>query len=215
MPEVDGYGKDKPFVTEEHFNAIMAACDSAKFPEDQHYTAGTFWRALLATAWVTGTRKSALLSLLWEDVDLKDGVALSRYADNKGKRDQRHKIGSVKGFLAELYAVRKPGESRVFPWNYSVRTLDRELHQIQRAAGIHLPCRKDHEHTPTCHVYGFHSFRYAHATYNFGRVPDRDLQERMGHASFNTTKRYIKYAEAHQDRAYDVFLPEAIRNGSN
>ena len=55
---------------------------------------------------------------------------------------------------------------------------------VRRAAGIHLPCRKDHEHTPACHVYGFHSFGYTNATYNFGRVPDR---------------------------AYDVFLPEALK----
>ena len=51
----------------------------------------------------------------------------------------------------------------------------------------------------------------AHATYNFGRVSDRDLQEQMGHASFNTTLRYIKYAEEHQQREYDVFLPESLR----
>ena len=38
-------------------------------------------------------RKTALVTLRWEDVDLEAGVALSRYRDNKGKRDQRHKIG--------------------------------------------------------------------------------------------------------------------------
>jgi len=208
---VDGFGKDKPYVTEAHFNLIMEACDKARLPDDQHYRAGTFWKALLATAWVTGMRKSALLSLRWEDTDLKAGVALSRCTDNKRKKDQRHRIKAATGFLAELYTVRYPDEPRVFPWNYAVRTLDRELHRIQTAAGIHLPCREDHKHTPTCHVYGFHSFRYAHATYNFGRVPDRDLQEQMGHASFATTQRCIKYAEEHQVKEYDVFLPKALK----
>jgi integrase len=89
-------------------------------------------------------------------------------------------------------------------------TLDRTLAKIQQAAGIHLPCREDHEHTPACHLYGFHSFRYAHATYNFGRVSDRDLQEQMGHASFTTTQRYIKYAEEHRRKQYDVFLPKSL-----
>jgi len=37
----------------------------AKMPADQNCTAEAFWQALLATAWVTGMRKSALMSLLW------------------------------------------------------------------------------------------------------------------------------------------------------
>jgi integrase len=211
IPQIEGYGKDKPFVTEEHFNAIMDACRIANMPADQKYTAEAFWHALLATAWVTGMRKSALISLLWEDVDLDGGVALSRYGDNKAKRDQHHKIASITGFLANLYACRKPGETRVFPWNYCLKGLDRMLARIQKAAGIHLPCREDHEHTEACHLYGFHSFRYAHATYNFGRVSDRDLQEQMGHATFSTKQRYIKYAETHQQRVYDVFLPKSLK----
>ena len=211
MPVVDGYGKDKPFVTEEHSNAIMGKCDAARLPADQHFTAGEFWAGLLAMAWVTGMRRSALICLLWEDADLDAGVVVSRHHDNKQKRDQRHHIAPAVPFLRPLYAVRKPGESRVFPWNHNERSLDRDLRRIQEAAGIHLPCREDHEHTPQCHVYGLHSFRYAHATYNFGRVPDRDLQQQMGHASFTTTQRYIKYAETHQDKAYDVFLPKSLK----
>jgi len=211
MPVVEGYGKDKPFVTEEHFDAIMSHCDAARLPDDQHFTAGEFWAALLATAWVTGMRKTALISLLWEDVDLDAGVALSRHLSNKGKRDQRHQIAAAVPFLRVLHAVRRPGEARVFPWNASERSLDRDLARIQKAAGIHLPCREDHEHTPQCHLYGLHAFRYAHATYNFGRVPDRDLQQQMGHQSFATTQRYIKYAEDHQQKAYDVYLPRSLK----
>jgi hypothetical protein len=33
----------------------------------------------------------------------------------------------------------------------------------------------------------------------------------MGHASFATTQRYIKYAEDHQAKAYGVFLPESLK----
>jgi integrase len=210
-PQVEGYGKDKPFVTEEHFNAIMEACRVAKMPADQSYTAEAFWQALLAMAWVTGMRKSALINLRWEDVDLNAGVALSRYGDNKAKRDQHHKIGSITNLLVKLYESRKRLEPRVFPWNYCWKGLDRTLARIQKAAGIKLHCRESHEHTPACHLYGFHSFRYAHATYNFGRVSDRDLQEQMGHATFSTTQRYIKYAGIHQKRVYDVFLPESLK----
>lgn len=211
MPEIEGYGKDKPFVLEEHFNAIMGACGAAMLPADQNFTPECFWQALLATAWVTGMRKSALISLRWDDVDLEGGIALSRYGDNKAKRDQRHKIGPVVGLLRTLHASRRPGEPRVFPWNYCLKSLDRTLARIQKAAKIALPCREEHQHTDACYLYGFHSFRYAHATYNFGRVSDRDLQEQMGHATFSTTQRYIKYAENHQQRVYDVFLPASLK----
>ena len=83
--------------------------------------------------------------------------------------------------------------------------------RVQKAAGIHLPCREGREHTEACHLYGFRSFGYAHATYNFGRVSDRDLQEQMGHATFRTTQRYIKYAEMRQQLVYDVFLPKSLQ----
>ena len=133
-------------MTEQHFDAIMGACDTARRPADQHFTPGESWKALLGMAWVTGMRKSALIRLLWDDVDLEAGIALSRYGDNKAKRDQRHRIGAAVKLLTPLYQVRKPGESRVFPWNYSMRTLDRDLAEIQKAAGVHLTCREDHEH---------------------------------------------------------------------
>ena len=155
-------------------------------------------------------RRSALLAVLWDDVDL-DAVLVSRCRENKQKRDQRHQIGPVVEILRALYSIRQPWESRVFPWNHAFKSLDRDLHRIQKAAGIRLHCGEQHEHTEACHYYGFHSFRYAHATYNFGRVTDRELQEQMGHASFNTTQHYIKYAEVHQKKAYDAYLPESLR----
>lgn len=74
---------DKSFVTESHFNAILPKCDTARLPRDQHFTAAEFWQALLATAWVTGMRRGALLSLLWEGVNLSDAIAVSRHRDNK------------------------------------------------------------------------------------------------------------------------------------
>ena len=156
-------------------------------------------------------RRSALLHLRWEDTDLAAGIAISRNRDNKAKRELRHRIGPAVPMLDVMRRVRQPGEPRVFPWIHALVSLDRDLARIQEAAGIHLPCREDHEHTKACHLYGWHSFRYAHATYNFGRVSDSDLQEQMGHASFNTTKHYIKYAETHQEREYDAYVPEGLR----
>ncbi len=33
----------------------------------------------------------------------------------------------------------------------------------------------------------------------------------MGRTGFATTQHYIKYAEAHQQRAYDVYLPKSLK----
>lgn len=94
-PEVDGYGKDKLFVTEKHFDAIMRHCNAARLPQDLNCSPTDFWQVLLATAWVTGMRRSALLAILWDDVDLEAGIIVSRYRENKAKRDQRHQIGPI------------------------------------------------------------------------------------------------------------------------
>jgi integrase len=195
MPELDCYRRDKPFVTEEHFNDIVNHCDAAKFPQDQHFKAGDFWRALLTLAMVTGMRKSAMLSLAWPDVDLTEGVAISRAEDNKGKRDQRHNVEPVADLLRVLYQVRQPGDDRVFAWNHATITLDREHARIQEAAGIHLPCRTEHEHTKYCYLYGFHSYRNGFAQNNEGHLEPHQLQEQMGNKSPTTTRGYIDYAK--------------------
>jgi integrase len=215
LPRVQGPEKDKRFMREEHFNALMDACDQAAMPAPRIHHGiepGVWWRALLATTWVTGMRIGALLALRWEDVDLETGVLWSRGRDHKGKRDMPHDVAGAVDFLRALPRV----EPRVFPWNHDRRTLETVLHRLQRAAGIHLPCPEKHEHTPACHVYGFHDVRRSHATYNDGKVSDRALQQQMGHARFLTTQRYIRYAELHQAEAYPAHLPLSLqaREGS-
>jgi len=79
---------------------------------------------------VTGMRRGAMLRLRWDDVDLAAGTALSRAEDNKGKRDQRHTIDAVAHLLGELHRLRRPGDVRVFGWNRSTRTLNRELARV-------------------------------------------------------------------------------------
>ena len=81
-------GKLATYVTPEHFAAIYQACDAAELPERQGYTAADWWRGLLMTAYMTGWRIGSLLALRWEDVEPGRGTALSRAADNKGRRDQ-------------------------------------------------------------------------------------------------------------------------------
>jgi len=217
MPNPKGHASEKRFVTAEHFDRIMGACKVATKPGPPLHAQtdpATWWEALLATAWVTGMRIGSLLALRWEDVDLDQGTVWSRARDNKGRRDLRHDIGGAIEALKRL----PRSDPRVFPWNHHRRTLWVEFARIQTAAGIHLACHvkatsPEHECTDACHLYGFHDLRRAHATYNYGRVDDRALQQQMGHASFQTTQGYIKYAELHKADAYPAHLPASLSEG--
>jgi integrase len=216
MPRVAGHQTEKRFMTEEHFDAIMTACEVARKPDPRtHHDVNPveWWRVLLTMMWLTGIRVGALLALRWEDVDLERGVVWSRARANKSKRDLRHHVGRAVELLWDI-AIADP---RVFPWNHHHRTLWAEFARIQKTAGIHLPCllkagNPKHECTDACHVYAFHDIRRAHATYNYGKVTDRALQQQMGHASFQTTQQYIRYAELHQADVYPAHVPASIRD---
>jgi integrase len=215
LPDVPGLESDKRFVSLDHFEALLEVLDPATeghFEPRRPTVASVpfepadWWRALLVTLWVSGMRIGAVMALKWSDVDLEAGTAMSRAKDNKSKKDQRVDLRAAVELLRKL----KSFDARVFPWDRDRTALYSHFAKLQTAAGIHLPCPGEHEHTDRCHLYGFHDFRRAHATYNYGRVSDRDLQSQMGHASFATTQRYIKFAEQHREKAYDVLLPKSL-----
>jgi len=83
----------------------------------------------------------------------------------------------------------------VFDWPLEKRALYDQWHNIQREAGIDLPCHEDHTHTPTCHVYGFHSLKKACGTLNAARMPEAALNAFMRHASGETTRKYYQNQE--------------------
>src|SRR5690606_10602127 len=78
------------FVSPEDFLKIYAACGSARMPKKvpNNITPPSWWRALLTLAYMTGWRISELLSLRWQDIDIESGVCLTRWDENKGKRDE-------------------------------------------------------------------------------------------------------------------------------
>jgi integrase len=144
------------YVTGDHFAAMYGACDRARFPAGQPYPAADWWRALLATAYLTGWRIGDLLGLRRADLDLGAGAAITRGEDNKGKRDERVKLHPV---VVEHLKKLAGFDPHVFPWDHDRRTLQTIFAEVQEAAGIELPCDADHEHTRFCHVSGFHDLR--------------------------------------------------------
>ena len=66
-----------------------------------------------------------------------------------------------------------------------------------------------HECTVCCQTYGFHSFRYSHARFNYANP---ELQQQMGHAVAGTTDHYRKWGER-QLSEYGAYLPSGLAGG--
>jgi len=195
------------YVTGEHFAAIYQACDKATFPEDQRYEPADWWRGLIVMGYMTGWRISDMLGLRREDLDLDSAFAITRARDNKAKRDERVKLHPVVvDHLRRLVGF----DVRVFPWNKNRRTLDTEFAWVQQNAGIHLACQGQHEHTPSCHVYGFHDLRRAFATMNADKLTPDTLQALMRHKSYQTTQVYINMARQMDGAVAGLHVPDVL-----
>jgi integrase len=203
-------GKLPTYVIPDHFAMIYGACEHARLPNDlPGITAADWWRGLMVMGYMTGWRISDMLGLDRDDLDLDAGTAITRWEDNKGKRDEKVKLHPV---VVEHLRKLASFDPHVFPWNPSRRTLDKEFARIQEKAGIHLPCRKKHEHTPACHVYGFHDLRRAFATMNADRLTPDALQALMRHKSYQTTQRYINMARQLDEAVASLHVPEVLNH---
>ena len=198
------------YVSPDHFAAIYGACDEARLPRlnAEHLNAIDWWRALITMCYMTGWRISEPLALRRDDLDLKQGTAITRADDNKGKRDELVPLHSI---VVEHLQKIVSFTDVVFQWPHHRRSLDTEFHRIQRAAGIHLHCHSDHEHTPTCHVYGFHDLRRAFATMNAETLSAEALQALMRHKSYQTTQRYINMARQLNRSVENLHVPEVFK----
>jgi integrase len=116
-----------------------------------------------------------------------------------------------------MFQISEVQESPAFNGQRSFLTLRyreqwRQFHRIQRAAEIDLPCHGDHEHTPTCHVYGFHDVRRAFATENAANLSAVELQALMRHGSFTTTQGYINMAkQLAGGTEAKLFVPDVLK----
>jgi integrase len=198
-------------VTPEHFGIIYHnACALANLPAkcDPHYTAEDWWKALIVTAYMTGLRINEILSIKKPDLDLEAGKFTTRWADNKGKRDEAIPLHPV--VIEHLRKI--IGESDlVFRWGHDHRTLWEEFGRIQREAGIHLHCPEQHKHTASCHVYTFHDFRRAFATVNAPRLKPEVLQRLMRHKSYQTTLGYVNLTNQVDEAIKSMPIPDALK----
>lgn len=192
------------YVTPEHFSSIYQACGAAHLPCPRP---GDWWRAFLGFAYLTGWRLGEILSLRRDDVDFDSGHAITRAESNKARTDAV--VALHPAILAHLRGLDMTGE-HVFYWPHHRRTIYDVFATIQQAAGINLPCRARHSHTPTCHLYSFHDLRRAFATLNATRLSADALQQLMRHQSYQTTKVYIAMARQMDEAVARLYVPDVF-----
>jgi integrase len=195
------------YVTAEHFADIYKACKVARFPKNMPYKTEDWWKALLVFCYMTGWRISEVLALRREDLDMDAATALTRHGDNKGKSDARVALHSV---VIEHLTKIKSFEPVIFPWYHGEPVLWRQFTKIQEEAGIHLDCSEEHEHTPACHVYGFHDLRRAFASQNAPSLSAEALRVLMRHKSYQTTQRYINIAAKINEAVEKLHVPACL-----
>ena len=155
-------------------------------PSGLPYAAADWWRAFLTFAYMTGWRVGEPLSQLVDHVE--EGVAVVV--------EHLRKIASF--------------DPLVFPWPHHRRTLDIEFDRIQTVAGIKLDCHERHEHTDSCHMYGFHDLRRAFATMNAEKLTADALQALMRHKSYQTTQRYINMTQQLNRAVETLHVPAVL-----
>ena len=161
---------------------------------------------------MTGWRIGEILALRRDDLDLDAGTAITRSEDNKGGRDELVPLHPI---VVDHLRMVTSFEPVIFPWYHNRERLWSCFRTIQKAAGIHLPCRGRHEHTPTCHYYGFHDIRRAFATNNAASLSADALQALMRHKSYQTTQRYINLASQLEQQVAFLKVPDVLRKSGS
>ena len=120
-------------------------------------------------------------------------------------------LGYLHPVVVDHLRVLKDFSEVVFYWPHNRRMLWTDFTKIQQTAGIHLPCREKHEHTPSCHVYGFHDLRRAFATLNAESMTGDALQKLMRHKAYATTQGYINMAQQVTRAVEGLHVPDVLK----
>jgi hypothetical protein len=185
-------------VDPEVLNRIVAACATATYPQVPGVQAEDWWRAFIATALVCGYRKGGLLALPWAGVNWQRmEIRLPSRAEKTGKGDDPTPFNGTVG--ACLMKIRGDW-ALVFPWPHSERTLYRQWHAIQRAAGIE---RAD--------WITIHDLKRASMTsYSDAGASPRALQKMGHHASLAMSVRYVRPIRETRRLVENLIMPEAF-----
>ena len=166
-------------ITREEFERLV---DAMPTPE---------MSAFVAIVGETGLRKSEALNLKWNDIDFqRERIVLEH---TKGKRVRYVPLSKLA--LEKIMEIsRYIGVEYLFTWDFGrykgrhMRKPDKQFNTGRKAAGLDWIT--------------IHGLRHYRATSWIQHGADvRSVQEKLGHASIQTTMRYAHYIETHGDKA--------------
>ena len=205
LPRLDDPHRE--LITYEEASALLSACD--RFPLRAR---GLLAKAVLLTFFTTGVRKSELLDLNLDDVDLSERhLTVRRGKGGKSRRLPIHPV-TVEALAAWLSVrSKRAATSRLFLGarssalsSYGLRHL---LLDTQTIAGF----RGKTNQSP-------HSLRYFFTDQLVEKMVDiKTIQELLGHKSVSTTWLYVRTNEARKRHAIDLLAvpgQSAPSNGS-
>ena len=150
---------------------------------------------LIVTALHTGMRKSELLNLEWSDVDFGQGAITVQSKEGWHTKNYRSRIFQLTPMLDRVLrdCPRYPNHSYVFTYKGKPIKccIKRSFGSAVRRAGLGPVKRREDRVT-------LHTLRHTFASQLVtAGVPLRDVQELMGHRSYDTTLRYAHLAPDH------------------
>jgi len=173
-----GENKRLRYLTEHEIVSLLQNCDPHLYP-------------IVFTALNTGMRKSEILNLKWDNIDLKHGLILL----DKTKNSERREIPinePLKQLFKQLFTNRRLDKDYVFvnpktgkPYT---KDLKRSFHSACKKAGI-----RD---------FRFHDLRHTFASQLVMNGVDlKTVQELLGHKDIKMTLRYAHLSQAHKKEA--------------
>ena len=169
------------FLSKEEITALL---DTAR---------GYYIYPLLETALHTGMRKSELFNLTWSDVDFELGTVMVRSKADWHTKNYKSRALSITPKLRHVLLAHKEAQNGVskYVFTYEGRklhaTIKKSLRTVVREAGLTNVTLHTLRHTFASHLV-------------MAGVPLREVQELMGHASFETTLRYAHLSQDHVKR---------------
>jgi integrase len=177
------------YLSREECHALVEACNG-------------YLKSIVITALNTGMRRGELLSLKWENVDLKHGFILLEQGDTKN--GERREIPINAAVMAALQSIpRRLDGGHVF-YNPETKkpyqTLSNAFIKACKKAGIQ--------------DFHFHDLRHTFASHLVMAGQDlTTVKELLGHKTLTMTLRYSHLAPSHKVKALDV-LNETLNGDS-
>jgi integrase len=155
-------------------------------------------KPIVVMALNTGCRKSEILNLQWDQVDLKHGFILLDHTKN-GERKEIPINGTLKESLEALFQGTRERPRRLdIPWVYYDTRTGNSYQDIKRA--FNTACFK-----AGIRDFHFHDLRHYFASHLVMSGFDLNtVRELLGHKTLTMTLRYAHLAPSHKVRAVDL-----------